>query len=326
MSYTLAFEAKHLSKKIKHTDQVFLIGSCFTEHMTDYLNQAGFDTLSNPHGILFNPLSVTKSINSYVNGHHKKEEDLFYLNELWNSWDHHTRFSHIDKATALTEMNTSIDKAHAFIKKCNWLVITLGSSFQYHLVESNYPVANNHRAPGQWFEKELLSITEIQKALSESLENVKAINPNIEIIFTISPVRHIRDGVLENNRSKARLIEVVHNLTNQYAYCHYFPAYELLIDVLRDYRFYDIDLVHPNFAATNAVWESFKKSCIDPESFDLMHHVEQLFRASRHKSRFPTTTAHQNFIEQQIAEAKQLKEKHPYLKMEQLIAEFEQNK
>ena len=122
------------------------------------------------------------------------------------------------------------------------------------------------------------------------------------------------------------MIEVVHNLTNQYAYIHYFPAYELLIDVLRDYRFYDIDLVHPNFAATSAVWESFKKSCIDPESFDLMHHVEQLFRASRHKSRFPATAAHQNFIEQQIAEAKQLKEKHPYLKMEQLIAEFEQNK
>ena len=119
MSYTLPFEAKHLSKKIKHTDQVFLIGSCFTEHMTDYLNQAGFDTLSNPHGILFNPLSVTKSINSYVNSLHKKEEDLFYLNELWNSWDHHTRFSNIDKETALTEMNASIDKAHKYIKQCD---------------------------------------------------------------------------------------------------------------------------------------------------------------------------------------------------------------
>ena len=171
MSYTLPFEAKHLSKKIKHTDQVFLIGSCFTEHMTDYLNQAGFDTLSNPHGILFNPLSVTKSINSYVNGLHKKEEDLFYLNELWNSWDHHTRFSHIDKETALTEMNASIDKAHTYLKQCDWLVITLGSSFQYHLVESKYPVANNHRAPGQWFEKELLSIIEIQQAADNGVYN-----------------------------------------------------------------------------------------------------------------------------------------------------------
>jgi len=326
MSYTLQFEAKHLSKKIKHSDQVFLIGSCFTEHMTDYLNHAGFNTLSNPHGILFNPLSVTKSMDAYVNCEHKKAADLFYLNELWNSWDHHTRFSDIDKETALNEMNAAIDKAHAYIKQCDWLIITLGSAFQYHLIENKYPVANNHRAPGQWFEKELLSIATIQQALTESLEKVKAINPSIEIIFTISPVRHIRDGVVENNRSKARLIEVVHNLTNKYNYMHYFPAYELIIDVLRDYRFYDIDLVHPNFAATAAVWESFKNSCIEPLAFELMNSIEQLFRASRHKSRFPATEAHQNFIAQQIALANQLKKSHPYLKMEQLIAEFEQNK
>jgi len=326
MSYTLPFEAKHLSKKIKHSDQLFLIGSCFTEHMTDYLNQAGLNTLCNPHGILFNPLSVTKSIATYVNCEHKKEEDLFYLNELWNSWDHHTRFSNIDKETALKEMNTSIDEAHSFIKECEWLIITLGSAFQYHLVENNYPVANNHRAPGQWFEKELLSISSIQQALSESIERVKQLNPEIEVIFTISPVRHIRDGVIENNRSKARLIEVVHNLTNQYNYIHYFPAYELIIDVLRDYRYYDIDLVHPNFAATNAVWDTFKKSSIDPAYFELMNSIEQLFRASRHKSRFPATLAHQNFINQQIALTKQMMESYPYLKIDHLIAEFEQNK
>ena len=326
MSYTLPFEAKHLSKKIKHSDQLFLIGSCFTEHMTDYLNQAGLNTLCNPHGILFNPLSVTKSIATYVNCEHKKEEDLFYLNELWNSWDHHTRFSNIDKEAALKEMNTSIDEAHSFIKECEWLIITLGSAFQYHLVENNYPVANNHRAPGQWFEKELLSISSIQQALSESIERVKQLNPEIEVIFTISPVRHIRDGVIENNRSKARLIEVVHNLTNQYNYIHYFPAYELIIDVLRDYRFYDIDLVHPNFAATNAVWDTFKKSSIDPAHFELMNSIEQLFRASRHKSRFPATLAHQNFINKQIALTKQMMESYPYLKIDHLIAEFEQNK
>lgn len=326
MSYTLPFEAKHLSKKIKHSDQLFLIGSCFTEHMTDYLNQAGLNTLCNPHGILFNPLSVTKSIATYVNCEHKKEEDLFYLNELWNSWDHHTRFSNIDKETALKEMNTSIDEAHSFIKECEWLIITLGSAFQYHLVENNYPVANNHRAPRQWFEKELLSISSIQQALSDSIERVKQLNPEIEVIFTISPVRHIRDGVIENNRSKARLIEVVHNLTNQYNYIHYFPAYELIIDVLRDYRYYDIDLVHPNFAATNAVWDTFKKSSIDPAHFELMNSIEQLFRASRHKSRFPATLVHQNFINQQIALTKQMMESYPYLKIDHLIAEFEQNK
>ena len=326
MDFLLKIDIPELTPKLKHTDKVLLIGSCFTEHVFNFLSRNKFAAMQNSHGVLFNPLSVTKSMDAYVNCEHKKVADLFYLNELWNSWDHHTRFSDIDKETALNEMNAAIDKAHAYIKQCDWLIITLGSAFQYHLIENKYPVANNHRAPGQWFEKELLSIATIQQALTESLEKVKAINPGIEIIFTISPVRHIRDGVVENNRSKARLIEVVHNLTNEYNYMHYFPAYELIIDVLRDYRFYDIDLVHPNFAATAAVWESFKNSCIEPLAFELMNSIEQLFRASRHKSRFPATEAHQNFIAQQIALANQLKKSHPYLKMEQLIAEFEQNK
>ena len=295
------------------------------------LNTHLFKVFENPHGVLFNPISVAKSLSDCIQNKQYVEADLFQLNEVWNSWNHHSRYSGITPKDAVEKINNSITKAHSFLKTADHIVITLGSAWVYQLnsqstFTAGQVVANNHKAPAAWFDKHLMKPGALTILLKKMVEDLLQFNAHLQIIFTISPVRHIRDGVVENNRSKARLIEVVHNLTNEYNYMHYFPAYELIIDVLRDYRFYDIDLVHPNFAATAAVWESFKNSCIEPFAFELMNSIEQLFRAIRHKSRFPATEAHQNFIAQQIALANQLKKSHPYLKMEQLIAEFEQNK
>lgn len=322
MKFQLEINIPCLPIPIKYTDNILLIGSCFTEHMADRLSQHRFRVLSNPHGILFNPLSVASSLDSYLNGKLYTENDLFYLNELWNSWEHHTRFSDIGAGKALQQINEAQVAAAGMMEKADWIMITLGSAFQYYLKDGDKPVANNHRAPGQWFEKKLLTIAEITEALSNTLCLLQQKNPKAKILFTISPVRHIRDGVVDNNRSKARLIEAVHELCGQFSFVHYFPAYELVMDVLRDYRFFDVDFVHPNYAATSFVWEEFVKACIDPDTAKLMKEVLELNTAQNHRTRFPETQAHQEFCRKYYEKAFKLQDQFPFLDLKESIRYF----
>ncbi|MCD6011222.1 MAG: hypothetical protein K0Q79_1084 [Flavipsychrobacter sp.] len=319
----LSIDIPQLPQPIIYTDNIMLIGSCFTEHIYDRLQQHKFKVLSNPHGILFNPLSVASSLDGYINGRIYQKDSLFCLNELWNSWDHHTRFSDVDADTALNNINSSQAAATEFIHKADWVIITLGSAFQYYLKENGSPVANNHRAPAQWFEKRLLAVDEIAAKLGATLHGLFAANPPANVLFTISPVRHIRDGVIDNNRSKARLIEAVHILCSQFEQAHYFPAYELVVDVLRDYRYYDIDLVHPNYPATTYVWERFAEACISPSVHDIMQQVQDIMTARSHRPRFPQTEAHKKFKLAYAEKAKQLMNKHPYINLGEELKYFQ---
>ncbi len=311
-----------LSPQITYADRILLTGSCFTEHIHDRLAQHKFSVLGNPHGILFNPLSVASGLDSYIAGKQYTENDLFYLNELWNSWDHHTRFSHPDKQQALTLINSAQQAAANFIQQAGFVIITLGSAFQYYLKENNRPVANNHRGPAQWFEKRLLETTYITDTLSHTLENLIHHNPGVQVLFTISPVRHIRDGVVDNNRSKARLLESVHTLCARYMQAHYFPAYELVIDVLRDYRFYDIDMVHPNYAATSFVWEQFADLCLTQETRVVMKEVLDITTARNHRPRFPATEAHRKFKADYTARIQSLISRYPFLNLQEELNYF----
>ncbi len=313
MQLSLKLEIPPLKQPITYQDKILLTGSCFTEHISDRLQQYKFSVVSNPNGILFNPISVADSLNSYIEGRQYGHTDLFYLNELWNSWDHHTRFSDVDASAALDRINASQSQASATIQDARWVIITLGSAFQYYLKENGKHVANNHRAPSQWFEKRLLPIEDITHALSNTLHKLQAINPGAQVLFTISPVRHIRDGVIENNRSKARLIEAVHQLCGNFPQAHYFPAYEFLIDILRDYRFYDIDFVHPNFLATSYVWEQFSQACIHPANYKTMEEVYEIVTAYRHRPRFPQTEAHKKFMKNYAEKAQEMMKTHPQL-------------
>jgi hypothetical protein len=322
MQFSLSLDIPSLPAPVIYTDNILLIGSCFTEHIADRLQQHKFRVLSNPNGILFNPISVADSLNSYLNRKTYGTEDLFCLNELWNSWDHHTRFSDTSQQAALDLINQSQAQAADFISNADWVIITLGSAFQYYLRDSGRPVSNNHRAPAQWFEKRLLSISEITAALSATLTQLHKTNPTAKVLFTISPVRHIRDGVVDNNRSKARLIEAVHALCALHTATHYFPAYELVIDILRDYRFYDIDMVHPNYLGTSFVWEQFVKSCIDPAITGIMQQVHDLQTARAHRTRFPGTDAHKKFKESYASKTRVLMDKYPYLDLAGELAYF----
>jgi len=335
MDFMLNFEPKKIAKLINYRDKLLLIGSCFTEHIGNALHEFKFSLLQNPNGILFDPVSVCNSLISYVQNRQYKESDLFQLNEIWNSWQHHSRFSHIDHEEGLRIINESQQQAHEFLKDANWVIITLGTSFSYRLTDltpqpplqgergnTHAPVANCHRAPAQWFTKNLLSIQEIIEALDLCIHQLFQFNPRLQIIFTISPVRHIRDGVIENNRSKARLVEAVHHIVNKFDKLHYFPAYEIVIDILRDYRFYDIDFVHPNYLATDFVLQKFAASCLDDEARQLMDDLKKISIARRHKAFQPTTLAHKQFLQSSAEKTKELQRKYPFLDLKEELDYF----
>ena len=185
-------------------------------------------------------------------------------------------------------------------------------------------VANCHRAPSQWFNKYLLEISETVSMLDDCIQQLLQFNPRLNFIFTVSPVRYIRDGVVENNRSKARLLESVHSIVDKYEQAHYFPAYELVIDVLRDHRFYDVDLVHPNYPATEFVMEKFTESCIDSQSRQLMQEVKDIIIARKHKAFQPETKAHGQFLMTYFVKTKTLQAKYPFLDLKEELVYFSQ--
>ena len=322
MDFMLDINIPSPAEKISYQQPLLLTGSCFTEHIGNNLQEWKFDVLQNPNGILFDPQSVASSLVSYVHRRKYTESDLFYHNEVWQSWQHHSRFSHIDKAACLHGINESQERAHQFLKKAQWIIITLGSSFSYRLVENDQPVANCHRAPAQSFRKHLMTIEEINSVLDNALHQMQQFNPSLKIIFTVSPVRHIRDGVIENNRSKARLIEVVHHLVNKFDKLYYFPAYELVIDVLRDYRFYDVDMVHPNYPATQFVLEKFMEVFVDEQGRQLASQLQKIAIARKHKPFQPDTEAHRKFLATHLEKSKELQGQFPFLQLQEEIDYF----
>ena len=320
-------------RQVQYGDSIMLVGSCFTEHIGNALADAKLDVMQNPNGILFDPESVCKSLVSYVENRQYTKEHLFRLNEVWNSWEHHSRFSRMDAEETLSLINESRRAAHHFLKKAKWLIITLGSSYSYRLTGAAehsgvvcdnrllhpfHPapgVANCHRAPAHWFQKHMLEIDETISLLDNCYHQLLQFNPQLEIIFTVSPVRHLRDGVVANNRSKARLIEAVHHLVDKFDRLHYFPAYELVVDVLRDYRFYDVDMAHPNYAATEFVLEKFVHSFVEPASRQLMGELRKIMVARRHRPQHPQTKAHRDFLQNHYEKVKDLQAKYPILNL-----------
>jgi hypothetical protein len=302
--------------KIQYPDAIALIGSCFTEHIGKRFADRKMPMLQNPHGILFNPISVCGSLRDVMRKQVYTQDHLFELHEMWHSWAFHSRYSGITPQEALHKMNTSVQKAHDFLKQSKWLIITLGSAFAYRHNDLDMHVSNNHRAPAAWFTKELLEIDFITQNIQQTITDLQAFNPILKIIFTISPVRHLRDGVIENNKSKARLIEAVHSLVTNNTSCYYFPSYEIVIDELRDYRFFDTDFAHPNYAATEYVWQRFKEAAIDKSAYALMDDLQEINMAMQHRTQNPTSNAHQQFLKNNLTKCHQLLAKFPNLQLD----------
>lgn len=318
MKFKLTLDAKPSKHNIEYADKLMLIGSCFTENIGAKFKSHLFEVMENPYGILFNPVSVCAALTEIIEQRTYTKDDLFQFNELWHSWQHHSRFSAMDQVDALNKMNESISSAHTFLKVADRLVITLGSAWLYHLTPeaplgAGQVVANNHKAPADWFYKSLMQPSVLLDNLHGLVERLQAFNPTLHITFTISPVRHLREGLIENNRSKAVLIHAVHELVGLCEKVDYFPAYEYVIDDLRDYRFYAEDLVHPNFAASGYVWDKLIETYMLPETQAVMKQVAELQLALNHKPFFIGSVEHQKFLQSCIRKTETLMAAHPTL-------------
>jgi hypothetical protein len=255
-------------------------------------------------------------------------DDLFPLNEAWHSWKHHSRFSGLTPGEAINKINDSTAAAHRFLHNADYVLITLGSSWIYTLTNEaakakpGSVAANNHKAPSSWFHRRLMTPEEVLHVLDNMIHRLFLFNPKLKIIFTISPVRHLREGAVENNRSKAVLIQAVHHLVDKFDKLYYFPAYELVIDDLRDYRFYAEDLVHPNYFATQYVWEKLVDACMDEKTKSLMDEIHAINLAFQHKAFNEASEQHKKFLYSSYQKAVKLQEKHPFLHLQKEINYF----
>jgi len=321
MDFRLEFDPPSLSRKIDLDEKIMLVGSCFTEHVYNYLVGSKFCALQNPNGILFNPSSIAKSLSRYVENKHIHSSELFEQNSLWNHWDFHSSLSCPSQEESLLRINETISSAHSFLKDAQWLVVTLGSAYVYEL-NGNQIVANCHKMPASVFTKRLLDPEEIISTYVALIDQLNQFNNTLNIIFTISPVRHLRDGFVENNRSKAVLIHAVDKLTRLHEHLHYFPSYELVVDDLRDYRFYAEDMVHPNYQATRYVWEKFCTAAINGRSREVMKELEQLNTAYLHKPLHPDSTEHSKFRKKYREIAASLAARFPSIDLSREINHF----
>lgn len=298
---------------MKHEEGIVLVGSCFSEHIATKLIAHKFRVTQNPFGILYHPLAISTALKEIMSNKNYEKEDLICHHELWQSWNHHSDFSGLKVADVLSHINSNIATAHHSLKSVKHLFITLGTAWGYRLKSTRKLVANCHKFPNKEFDKELISVDTIVKEYGQLIEKIYQFNPSISIHFTISPVRHLRDGFRENQWSKSVLQLAVQQLQQQFSKLDYFPSYELVIDDLRDYRFYNEDMVHPNKVAIDYVWSKFSEVYFTSATMALNKQISKLVASSRHRPFQPTSNAHQEFIASTLEAIEQLNEQHSFL-------------
>jgi len=268
--------------KISYNDTIFGLGSCFVDNMKQKLTYYQFRNQINPFGTIFNPASIMNIMQRIVERDYFNENDLFYHQDVWKSFELHSGFNHTDKNALLTTVNNQIEESANYLKSSNWLFLTFGTAWVYKHLESDKIVSNCHKVPQPNFEKLLLYPEEISEAIKETIKLAKFLNPQLKILLSISPVRHLKDGFVENQHSKAHLLTAVHQNVSKDIY--YFPSYEIMLDDLRDYRFYKDDFTHPNDLAINYIWEKFKTGLIDSKAYQTMQKVAKIRQGLQHKS------------------------------------------
>ncbi|WP_440133526.1 GSCFA domain-containing protein [Chitinophaga sancti] len=320
MNFRLTFPVTPFSAPLQYSDRLLLMGSCFAEEIGARLQEHYFDALVNPHGILYNPISIIQSIHSYLDNKVYTHDDLFQQGDLWHSWDHHSRFSGLNPDEVVAGINAQQALAAKRLEEADWLMITLGSAHTYTLQETGKVVGNCHKVPASAFYKKMLTAQDIISAIDNAMHRLFFRNRKVKILFTISPVRYVRDGVVENNLSKAILLQAVHHMVNKFDRLFYFPAYELVVDDLRDYRFYKEDLVHPNEMAIDYVWEHFINAGLPDKN--LFNQLTELNRAAAHRPFNPASAQHQQFVQNYINKVKQLMQQYPDLPLGDLLKKF----
>ncbi len=282
------------NRPIDYNSQILSLGSCFAVNIAEKLDYFKFQNRCNPFGILFHPLAIHEIIRRSLSGQAFTGEDIVNHNDLWHSLDAHSELSHPNKETLLGHLNAALNDTRESLQSATHLILTYGTAWVYRYKTSQKIVANCHKIPQSQFEKELLSVETIAESIAQTIQLVRGCNPNCRIMVTISPVRHIKDGFVENQRSKAHLIAAIHSLGLE-AF-DYFPSYEIVMDELRDYRFYASDMLHPNPTAIDYIWERFSETQIHTAAAPLMLEIDSIQKALRHKPFQADSVAHRDFL------------------------------
>lgn len=299
---------------ITYDSNVCLLGSCFSEHIGEKLAYCKFNTFQNPFGILFHPKAIENVLLKAINQEVFIEEDLFFLNERWHCFEAHSALSHPDKEKVLENLNAGIQQTHAVLLEASHVIITLGTAWTYRYIETDTIVANCHKVPQKQFLKEILSVEEVSASVENCIALLKSINSKITVLFTVSPVRHVKDGFIENQRSKAHLLAGIHQHISKRHLVHYFPSYELMMDELREYRFYAEDMIHPNKIAIDYIWEKFQHAWISHESEQTIETVANIQKGLAHKPFNPNSEQHQKFVVKLQTKIAELQQQFPAIK------------
>ncbi|WP_027379140.1 GSCFA domain-containing protein [Chryseobacterium daeguense] len=285
MKFRTEVDIKESQKKIGVEDKIFSIGSCFSSEMSELFQQGQLQTVNNPFGTIFNPFSINNAFKRLHDADFYIEDELITFNDEFISLDHHTSFDTRYIHQTLNKINTKIEEGNSFLQEANWVIITYGTSFIYEFIPKQKLVANCHKIPQKFFEKKLLTTQEIADSVYNTVLNLKDIcKDDVQILFTVSPVRHTKDGMIENQLSKSKLITAIHEVITQFENCQYLPVYEILMDDLRDYRFYKEDMIHPNSQAVNYIFEKFGNAFFSSETKDFIKENFKIIKALDHKT------------------------------------------
>ncbi len=310
-SFRTEVEANELKKKIEYDSKVMFLGSCFATNIGEKFKSVRLNANVNPYGVIYNPISVANTLESIINKREFSEDDLNFKGEHWHSFYHHSTFSDRDKGKCLQKINETNLKAYNYLKSCEYIFITFGTAWVYQWIQNDQIVSNCHKYPSKEFNRFILNVEEIVSVYKKIFAELLVFNPNIKIVFTVSPVRHWKDGAHGNQISKSTLLLAIESMVDQFESCNYFPAYELVLDDLRDYRFYDPDMIHPNSVAIEYIWRKLKRCIFSGKTLEYIKEMYKLVKAIGHRPYDSASESYQSFLKNQIEKIGYLENKYP---------------
>lgn len=306
----------HYPFRLDHRAAGLCLGSCFAESMGQRLAAAKFPVGINPFGPLYQPNVLAQALHRLAQAQPYTADELFFHQEVWRHFDFHSRYAHPLPHEALAQMNESLAQGHAQLAQSHYLLLTLGTAWVYELEGQDGPVANCHKLPGHYFRHRRLTVADCVESLAGAIVAARVQQPQLKVIISVSPVRYLREGLTENQRSKGILMLAAEALCQQLPEVWYFPAYEMVLDELRDYRFFAEDMSHPSSLATDYIWAGFASAFFDQPTQALSRQLQALKQAAAHRPFFAETPAHQAFVKKQLQLLEQLQQAHPYLDLE----------
>lgn len=304
------------NSKITYNSRSVFIGSCFTENIGNKLFELKFPVDINPFGIQYNPKSVKNSLDLLIDKKVFAQDDIHFANEQWYSFYHHSKFSNSDKEKCLNKINSGINYSSKFLRNADILFITFGTAWVYQLKETKEIVSNCHKLPANQFNRLLLDVDDIYNDYLILIKRLLQLDSKLKIIFTVSPIRHLKDGAVENQISKSTLILAVNKLKKHFDNVEYFPSYEIMMDELRDYRFYADDMFHINKTAINYIWKKFSETFFDDNTSNIILKIEKIIRNKNHKPFNPESQQYKDFLKSNLDKINNLLQQYPYINLE----------